>query len=335
MPCFAMTRFALCLPIALGVVAVRGQGQVVRDSTGVTEFIGLSSWSPGRITDTLRILAPGKPIHQCAVILKSQLGFPEASVTYYSHPGVLVVTVVEPRDSSLVRYNIRPTESLPISSNWAQLAALADSQFRLLDVALLTWRYRTIPRDSAAAVLAQFGTSPDSTARLWALIRGAGSKEMALQLLSRDSSSARRRAAVASLIRFSSDPVVWRAIVRALRDPDEVVGLVAARVLEEFTNYSSRSVDWGPEVESIRAILDGTRLFFFPLIVRALNATDVDPAVAPRLLGNGGHLLLEYATAQLAPVRADVRTLLRRLTQTDAGTDGQAWRDWIAAHSRH
>jgi len=330
-----MTRFALCLPIALGVAAVRGQAQVVRDSTGVTEFIGLSSWSPGRITDTLRILAPGKPIHQCAAILKSQLGFPEASVTYYSQPGVLVVTVLEPRDSSRVRYNIRPTESLPISSNWRQLAAVADSQFRVLDVALLTWRYSALTRDSAAAFLAQFGSTPDSIARLWALIRDAGSEEMALQLLSRDSSAARRRAAVASLIRFPSDPAVWRAIVRALRDPDEVAVFMAARVLEVFTNYSSQSVDWAPELESVRAILDGTRLFHFPLLVRALNATKVDPALAPRLLGNGGQLLLEYATAQLAPVRADVRTLLRRLTQTDAGSDGQAWRDWIAAHSRH
>ena len=85
----------------------------------------------------------------------------------------------------------------------------------------------------------------------------------------------------------------------------------------------------------MRAILDGTRLFFFPLLVRTLNVTQVDPALAPQLLGNGGHLLLAYATAPLPPIRTDARLLLRKLTQTDAGPDGQAWRDWIATHSRN
>ena len=333
-----MTRSFLCLLSCIWLAVVPGQAQVVRDSNGVTEFIGLSSWTPDRIIDTLRRLAPGKPIHQCAAILRSQLGFPEASVIYHTQEGfqpVLVVTLLEPRDSSLVRYNRQPTESLPISSTWSQLAARADSEFRLLDLALLAWRYATMPRDSAASVLAQFGSSPDSIAPLWALIRRAGSKETAMQLVSRDSSAARRRAAIASLIRFPSDPAVWRALVRALRDPDEVTGFMASRVLEQFTNYSPRPVDWAPEVESIRAILDGTRLFVFPQLVQILNTTDVDPVLAPQLLRNGGALLLDYATAQLAPGRADARRLLRRLTQTDAGADGQAWRDWIAAHSGH
>jgi hypothetical protein len=203
-----------------------------------------------------------------------------------------------------------------------------------LDLALLTWRYAAMPADSAAPLITRFGSSPDSIVPFWSLIRRAGTKETAMQLLSRDSSAARRRAAVASLIRFPSDPAVWRVLVRTLRDPDEVTGIVAARVLEQFTNYSPRPVDWASEVESIRAILVGTRLFHFPLLVRVLNTTGVDPVLGPQLLGNGGHLLLDYATAELAPVRADARQLLRRLTQTDAAADGQAWRDWIAAQSR-
>jgi hypothetical protein len=332
----AMTRLFPCLLLSIGLTAA-GHAQVVRDSSGVTEFIGLSSWTPARIVDTLRRLAPGQPIHQCAAILKGQLGFPEASVTYYSQEGVegvLVVTVLEPRDSALVRYNLRPNESLRISSAWSRLAARADSEFRLLDLALLTWRYAAMPADSAAPLITRFGSSPDSIVPFWSLIRRAGTKETAMQLLSRDSSAARRRAAVASLIRFPSDPAVWRVLVRTLRDPDEVTGIVAARVLEQFTNYSPRPVDWASEVESIRAILVGTRLFHFPLLVRVLNTTGVDPVLGPQLLGNGGHLLLDYATAELAPVRADARQLLRRLTQTDAAADGQAWRDWIAAQSR-
>ena len=256
-------------------------------------------------------------------------------MTYYSEHDVLVVTVLEARDSSLVRYNLRPTESLPISSPLRRLAALADSQLRLMDLALLTWRYATMPRDSVASVLAQYESTPDSIARGWALIRGAGPKDIALELLARDSSSARRRAAVASLIRFPADPAVWRALVRTLRDPDEAVGFMAARVLEQFTNFSARAIDWAPDSESVRAILDGTRLFFFPLLVRTLNVTQVDPALAPQLLGNGGHLLLAYATAPLPPIRTHARLLLRKLTQTDAGPDGQAWRDWIATHSRN
>src|SRR5205823_12687678 len=148
----------------------------------------------------------------------------------------------------------------------------------------------------------------------------------------------RRRAggaALASWLRFPPDPAVWRARVRTLHHPDEAVGFIAARLLEEFTNFSPRAIDWAPDSESVRAILDGTRLFFFPLLVRTLNVTQVDPALAPQLLGNGGHLLLAYATAPLPPIRTDARLLLRKLTQTDAGPDGQAWRDWIATHSRN
>ena len=335
MPFVAMTRVVSCVVLSLAAVALPAQAQVVHDSNGTTEFIGLSSWSPKRLIDTLRILAPGQPVHQCAAVLKNQVGFPEASVTYYSQNRVTVVTVLERRDSALVRYYVRPAESLSIPSNWQPLIAVADSEPRQLFLALLTWRYVAMRPDSAATMLAQFGSTPDTIGRIWVTIRAAGSKEIALQLLQRDSSSVRRRAALASLIRFPSDPAVWRAVVRALRDPDEGVGVTAARVLEEFTNYSARPVDWRPETESVRAILDGTRLFFFTTLVRALNATHVDPVLAPQLLGNGGRLLLAYATSTVAPDRTEVRALLSRLTGTDAGPDGKEWRDWIASNSRH
>ena len=81
MPFVAMTRVVSSVALSLAAVALPAQAQVVHDSNGTTEFIGLSSWSPKRLIDTLRILAPGQPVHQCAAVLKNQVGFPEASVT--------------------------------------------------------------------------------------------------------------------------------------------------------------------------------------------------------------------------------------------------------------
>lgn len=329
-----MTDRYASLSLFIVLLANAADAQVVRDSTGTTEFIGLSTWSPQRLLDTLRMLAPGQAIHQCAVTLKGQLGFPEASVMYFPDRRVTLVTVLEPRDSARVRYNPRPTAALELPKNWAPLAAAADSQPQSLELALLSWRFHQTGRpDSAATFLARFGSSLDRVEPLWVAL-STGTETQALQLLEQDSNPVHRQVAAAALIRFTDDPGAWRAIVRALRDPAEGVGIVASQVLEQLTNYSPRPIDWGADVESVRAILDGTRLFFLPTLIRALNVTGVEPVLAPRLLRNGGQLLLAYATAEEAPVREDARALLRRLTQTDAGPGGDEWRAWIAAPSR-
>jgi hypothetical protein len=308
-------------------------GQVVRDSTGTTEFIGLRRWSLPRLLDTLRALAPGQPIHQCAVTLKTQLGFPEAAVTSYQFGAtpVTIVSVVEPQDRARIVYR-RPKQRLKVPQAWSPLVAVARSaRWWQLDIALISWPFvRAGQLDSADAIVQKMRQDSTAIRGIWGQLR-LGWKVTALRHLRFDRDSIHRRVAVALLAHYPDDPAVWRALAEALRDADEPVHVLARRLLHTFAIHWPRPVDWQPIVPSLRASLAGTRLFGFTTLIQVLNASEVSPRLAGPLLGRGnGDLILAFASAEVFPEQRGVQQLLSRLSGLPPGSDREVWKAWLA-----
>ena len=108
------------LAIALTLPWATAISQEVETPAGVVEFVGLHHWTIQMIQDSMKVHAPGKPLGQCAGVLRT-LGFPSAQslgVTSANGRSSTLVLLVEPQDSALVRYRKLPTRERPPVPAW-------------------------------------------------------------------------------------------------------------------------------------------------------------------------------------------------------------------------
>jgi hypothetical protein len=155
--------------------------------------------------------------------------------------------------------------------------------------------------------------------------------ESAVAVLGGSKDKADRAAAAKAMRQFANEDGAWRALAAAMRDPDDEVSMAASGSLNWMRRNAARKVDWSAASEDLAALLHGANLFGFNEIVRALVATEIDPAMAGRLLGHGGgRLLLVYLGAQHDAERDAAHDLLTRLRGQDLGADRARWQEWLS-----
>jgi hypothetical protein len=283
-------------------------GQVVKTSTGTVEFIGLETWTPEMIRQELAYGSTAD-LHYCAARLKSELGFAEASaVTYLGEGNYTVVSVVEAQHASRVQRREAPAAPLATPAEWQENRNGLETKSR--------WR------------------SPEPWMRPVAARRTDRDFALALERLGTDGDHLNRAAAAAVLVNFPERAESWRALVEAMRDPSNYVYSESLSALAMMNrNAPPITVDWSASAASIRHILNGTNLFGLNPTMEALLKTNVDPALARDLLGNGGAMLLAYLGASHDKERLLAHRLLARLSGQDFGTDAARWQQWIASLS--
>ena len=105
---------------------------------------------------------------------------------------------------------------------------------------------------------------------------------------------------------------------------------LADEVLRHFIARAPRTVDWLPEAETIRAILDGTALFRLSTLIDVLVKTGAGPRDAVPFLRDGGEMLVTRSASAHSDVAAPAHLLLVKLRGEDLGPETNAWRAWIA-----
>src|SRR2546426_4254089 len=143
---FNRHRIAFAFAVILLAPSFAAAQQRFRTPQGIVEVVGLRRWTVQMIQDSAAKYAPGQDLasHACAAVLRLKLKFADASVVFYrtdtvyyrtdtvyyrsdtvyyrsdtaSSGGVLIVSVIEPQDSALVRYKPRYHDSLPVRPEW-------------------------------------------------------------------------------------------------------------------------------------------------------------------------------------------------------------------------
>ena len=155
--------------------------------------------------------------------------------------------------------------------------------------------------------------------------------ESAVAVLAGSNDQTGRAAAAKAMRQFANEDGAWRALAAAMLDLDASVSMAASGSLNWMRRNAARKVDWAPAADDLAALLRGTNLFVFNELVRTVASTGIDPAMAPRLLGQGGgRLLLLYLSAQHDAERDEARSLLTRLRGEDLGADRARWEEWLA-----
>lgn len=325
-----MHRMKFVLAFAL-FPTVSTLAQVIQTPKGPVEFIGLTSWSPQKLYDTLQVIAPNKPIAACAADLRFKLGFADASVVLDYDNGKLytLITVVEPRFASRLKYKSAfPDTAAPIKE-WSAAFSLFDPHPNDFFMALQFYPSRSV--DTIFSLVKDFADS-STVAKAWQtleLYNTLSDQELALKALLSDGNHKNRIISVAVLTNFLQVDSTWWVLIDALRDPDGRVSGLASSVLLKTTSTAKRKVEWFPVALSLRAILDGTNLFAFPQTLQMLTNTHVSPDLAKSLLKGGGDLVLAYLNASRSKERELAHRFLTQLAGKDYGVDPHKWKAWI------
>jgi hypothetical protein len=327
-----MSRFNFLLGLFF-LLVVSASAQLIQTPKGPVEFIGLSTWSPERLYDTLQAIAPKKPIAACAADLRFKLGFADASVVLDYDNGKLYtkITVVEPQFSSRVNYRRACLDTATLIKEWSPAFSQFDASPNDFFMALQFYPSRSV--DTIFSLMKEIADSI-SVAEAWRTLEGYrnfSDKELAFKALREDGNHKNRIMSVAVLTNFLLIDSTWWQLVDALRDPDGRVSGLASSVLLKLAHVSKRQIDWAPATRSLRAILDGTNLFAFPQTLEILTDTHVAPNLAGPLLKGGGDLVLAYLSAYRGKDRELAHQFLVQLAGRDYGLDLEKWKFWINA----
>jgi hypothetical protein len=317
--------------------------QVIQTEDGPVQFFGLETWTPEMIRDSLAEYSPGSSLSDggaCMVVLKKNLGFPEAGVSVYQYDGpevpegslpwYMMITVVEPADADRIEYAPMPDDIRPPRPEWEELHAFRREHRKAFHLgtqwyAQITYRKDRLPRNLAG--------HPDSAAMadLWALLGDhdtEADREAALWTVGHDASPDNRAIATALLLNFPEADSTWWALAELARAPDDPV-TGASPALYSLAVHAPRAVDWRPAVPALRALLGGTNIPALTHVTGALTLTEVSPELAKELLADRADLLLAYLDSLERIVRRAPRNLLVQLSGRDLGDDAAAWREWI------
>ena len=287
---------SLSLAIALSLPLATATSQEVETPAGVVEFVGLHHWTIQMIQDSMKVHAPGKPLGQCAGVLRT-LGFPSAqSLGLTSTNGLssTLVLLVEPQDSALVRYRKLPTRESPPLPAWRDGYSIlkdhvAAYQSGVQDFGIHATRDTTIehlilrsrPGDSAEVRF------------FWRFLErnsNPQSAKLAERTLLEDASVDNRRIAAAILGAQRGRTRAWYTLMKGLRDPDDRVAAAAEMGLTSLLTGEQPRIDWRPAVADVRALLDGTNVLALRTTLLVLTKTQVDPALAAALIRENGGL---------------------------------------------
>jgi len=308
--------------------------QAVLDTpSGRYEVIGLERWTLGALQDSLAAHSESLTSHACAAVLRSKLGFPDASVvTYRGRSGrsqnYTEIMVVEPQDSARVQYLPLPTDSAPDRHEWQDGIALIRRNANLVGFLLnnLQVLYAAAPPDSLLR------RSPDSELFRTFLANHTTAADLRLAGWTIRNDKNLNNISVAAFILGS--PSGWPAtsadLVAALRNPIQHASVTAASLLYYLVGTARVPVDWDAFVPTFHALLDGTNLFAYLAISALLEEAPPPPLVGRRLLEGGGHVPLSRLEASDSLVHASAYRLLKRLTAYDLPPDPATWRHALA-----
>ena len=164
------------------------------------------------------------------------------------------------------------------------------------------------------------------------VLNGEEDRQLAHEVLTRDSSWSSRATAASALANFSGHDAAWHDLVLTLTDPDQRVREVADGVLKGFVEAGEvRPVRWDPAREPLVALLDGTNVWATPTVLKVLAATELDREFGRRLIREAPDLPLAYVGAEHEETRQIAIDLFRTVSGEDFGADPDAWLEWLGA----
>ncbi len=329
-------HLVLRVSVALASLAPAGRAQeVLITPQARVEVIGLKRWTVPMIQDSLARYSPQDSLtsHACAAILRLKLGFPDAAASYFGRDSSgrerIVVAIVEPQDSALVRYRAPAPDSAPDIAEYAAALKVFRSH---------NHEFQALIQDSTFLVARSDAPATDARRVLLEPVRQmlvgertASGHRRAIKVLTQDRNPYNRVMALLVLSGFPRDDLTWWTLADELRYPNGMAGATASQILTTLARYTPRTVDWTPALDGLQAIMAGTNLFAQVQLLEVLTRTKVAPHLAGPLLQAGAPLLLARLRASREAGHDVTRGFLEQVSGKHYGDDPDAWMTWVAS----
>lgn len=324
-----MRTLPLVSALALLLPASSAAAQDAR-SPVVVEILGLRSWTPRMVEDSVARFQPGISLadHACAVILRDSVGFADAAAMVFQKEGDttwVALAVVEPDMEDRVRFRAYPERRLP-APEWADLREVLAEHPQAMS-----------PLQHPGALFgdadAFYGRPlPGETLELRRRLRTHATErdwDLARESILSDSSDANRTVAALVLSNFPGRDSTYYLLAEGLRAIDSGAS-TSQMVLSAITRHAPRRVEWSPARDALAALVGGTHLFSYTYLLEALVATEIDPALGREIAGRNPGLLLDFLGARnpfLSPV---AHRFLVHVRGGDLGPERAAWEAWLS-----
>jgi hypothetical protein len=310
-------------------------GQQIETPAGIVEFVGLHQWTIQMIQDSMKVHAPGQPLGHCAAVLRA-LGFPSAQSLYMTSPegrSSTLVILVEPKDSSRVRYRRLPTRARAAIKAWGPAYGILRNDVAAYQSGAQHFGIHATGDSAREHLILQ--SSPEDSAQIrsfWRFLEGsrnAQSADLAEHTLLKDANVENRMVAAAVLGAQRGRVGAWYALVKGLRDPDERVAAAAEMGLTSLLAGAQSPVDWRPALTDTRAILDGTNVLALKTTLLVLTKTKINPMLAPALLREDGGLVMDLLGSRSSAHSSAAHEFLIWLAGKDFGPSPDNWKMWL------
>ncbi len=310
-----MIKFLLSLMISTLCFA-----QPVKFANGVVEFLGLKKWNCSELVDTLKSIDPNGSLHACTAILTQNLNFADASVSTFRNNDSIytIVTVIEPEESVRVNYRTISENNIAIDNDWYEFRSYLEDP-NIVQIGIQLYGYILLKEyENGKAKIENFKDYIDINKiyEFWFLLSKHKTdidKEEAIKIINADSDKQKRIIATIILSNFSDSEGSWLNLVKALRDPDQEVRLVANATLNMFSNNFNRDIDWTPVSESLHYLLNGTNLLSFTTLLDVLRKTNITSELGAKLLKHNSELILAYFNAKNDMIREKAKIFLSHI----------------------
>jgi hypothetical protein len=283
---------------------------IFKNSNGATiEYLGLQKWTAQQVQDSLKNLAPNRPVHACMVILKNKLGFQDANVIVHvknlkAKNFYTVVTLVEPNGKGNSGNWKLPSTKKVVIKKWTagyDISSLKIKRQILFGTQILQIKaghLRLMPKIMKSFFIGK--KQKEFMKDFFGYISTQTTKEdlnLAKQTLQKDGNIANRMLASLVLLNFTITKKDMYQMLKQMRSPSGLLNNFSAFVLRVMVQ-NKKKVDWSGAVKSIRAILNGTSVQEFTKVLIILTNTHISPRLANAVLKNDTFLVGQYLGAQ-------------------------------------
>lgn len=338
----SLVQLILIPVIALGQSANEtfhstSEPNIFKNDQGATiEYIGMQNWTAEEIQDSLKSLAPNRPVHACMAVLKQNLGFAESMVMSYFSGDIkslyTVVTVVE--DDHNLSYLPIPQNEKTTIEKWTGELDLDNRR----NQNLLSNGLQFLEKVNDSLILStdrinksSFYSEEDSKflVEFYNHIKDQNSEKdraLAHETIQNDGNVLNRILASVILLNFDGNKEEKYMMLDQMRSKDSQISRFSATVLNIMTKDSSK-VDWSGATESIQALIAGTNLHNLGTTLEILTRTKISSSLADQILSDNTFLLKERLKVKHEETRKETLAFTSQISGKDITTseEGLKW----------
>jgi hypothetical protein len=249
---------------------------VVQEDGNTIEFLGLKKWTVKQLQDSVRKHDSRGKLGFCAATLKSNLKFCDASVIFFSKDS-LIITVIEPQDSLLVKRNAYFAGDAPLTREWDTFQETFASKVFEKGLATET-QFNT--DDSATSAMREFIKEAPSFVKFDSVafqnIRTALRKnpvpvEQLAKVIRYSWDAYSRGVAALAMTKFPDNDTCLQSVLYAMNDIGASTTTVnAVEYFSIMLRHRTREIALAPLYNELRPLVNGSNLFAYHDILKLI-----------------------------------------------------------------